>query len=302
MGLLTSGTCGPTCSTSSSSAALTHSLVNRLRRKTASGGTILFRLTWSEQATPSRRSISALLASAWTGGAAPMRRGWNGPYTVAPIPWLPGSFAILPVGLINLWRSAGFTSDNGNTLSGWPTPMAKEAGPDFAIQDRERSGSMMLPAIAAMTGWSTASARDWKDSEGDLTPRTMPNGQEKERVDQLPRQATLAGYPTPMAGTPAQNGNSGAGSTDSERKVEAMFGRDIAGSGVTTIPGLQPARLTEDGRLLTGSSAGMDRGGQLDPEHTRWLMRLPDGWESCAPTETASTLKRRRSSAGRSGK
>jgi hypothetical protein len=40
----------------------------------------------------------------------------------------------------------------------------------------------------------------------------------------LGRTAWLAGWPTPMAGTPAQNGNNPAGNTDSSRKTMALAG------------------------------------------------------------------------------
>ena len=63
-GLLTSGTYGPRFITSSESVRLESSLVNRLRVKTASLGSALFRLTWKQRHTPLGVSISALRASA----------------------------------------------------------------------------------------------------------------------------------------------------------------------------------------------------------------------------------------------
>ena len=43
------------------------------------------------------------------------------------------------------------------------------------------------------TGWVTPAARDWKDTPGMVAQRDG-----KDRVDQLPRQAYLAGWPTPQ--------------------------------------------------------------------------------------------------------
>lgn len=300
-----------------------------------------------------------------------MRSGWNGPYTVAPIPWSPGTFAILPVGLAKLLASADFMAATDNTLSAWPTsraedgesagmrhsrgradtltaaavhlasyptPRAAEAGPDYAIEDRPNSGGFSLQTTAQLTHWSTASARDWKDSEGMAKHRTNEDGTEgRARDDQLPRQAALASWPTTDGGVfnlatdPEANssrldemrerlGNgNGAGLTIQQAAHLASWattGAADATRGSPETPDQQrarganvgmslidqaalvgPARLTADGRLLIGYSAQMERGGQLDPEHSRLLMRLPDGWASCAPTETASTLNKRRRSA-----
>src|SRR5690554_2247504 len=54
-GLLTSGTYDPQPTISSASAALQSALASRLRARTALVGSILYKLTWKERATPSGR-------------------------------------------------------------------------------------------------------------------------------------------------------------------------------------------------------------------------------------------------------
>jgi len=73
-------------------------------------------------------------------------------------------------------------------VTGWNTPRATDGsngGPNQA------GGA--LSADAALAGWTTPSSRDWKDTPGMSTTGTNPDGSIRTRLDQLPRQAALAG-------------------------------------------------------------------------------------------------------------
>lgn len=224
-------TTGPHGLTLLRSATLTLSLANRLRAKTASHGSTLYRLIWKTRIMPSQVSISALRASV--------------PRTSA------------------------------SASSGWPTPTANSwKHPSNA----GREGGLNLQTAAVLSGWTTPSASDGTRGGTGITP-----GMSGSSLAQLVK---LAGWPTPTA-TDGKGGYQGGRVRNGKLSTDRL---DV------TAQLVEPMRLTVSGDLLTGSSAAMESGGQLNPELALWLMGLPDEWASCAPTVMPSLRRSRKRS------
>jgi len=305
-GLLTSGICGPRPSTSSpmQNDATYRFMESRLRAVVSCLGSTLYGLTWKQQATPSGRSFSLLRASVLR-SSGKGRSGWRQPSATDDkrgVMAKPDS------------KAGQHSLNTEASLSGWPAPRTVTGGAESAERKQElgrmESGGGDLQAVVLLAAWCAPSSRDWKDTEGMATldqvsrlsgwaiPRGTDAGHSTGNPDRafdkksrIEDQVFLAGWPAPMAGSPATEEYNEAGNTDSGRKTQAL---------VTEIKG--PARLTVSGLMLIGCDAGMNSGGQLSPEHSRWLMGIPSVWASCGVSAMQSLRKLPRSSSKRTAK
>jgi hypothetical protein len=109
--------------------------------------------------------------------------------------------------------------------------------------------------------WPTTMTRDWKD--GSYCPNVPINGL-------LGRTVWLKGWSSPTV-------------TDAKRGIKPPRPWD------TGIP------LTQQvGMIVTGSHAQTGNIGQLNPDHSRWLMGYPIEWDESAPMVMPSYRKSRR--------
>lgn len=267
---------------------LRNAMLAALTETTSQLASTLYTHTWKTRTTPDGNQIISLRASPrkgkaglspWEktpqasdgdGGVMEVRPGADGKYKLRDY----AALASWPTPQANNAERGGSEQRATNPersndlhdfalLASWPTPMA---GTPAQKGYNEAGNTDSSRKMVELTSWATPSSRDWKDTPGMAETGVNPDGTERTRLDQLPRQANLAAWPTPNAMEGGQTSRSG------ERKDEMLMG------GMVQTPPDGPARLTISGKMLIGSDAGMGNGGQLWPGLPRFLMGLPVAW------------------------
>jgi hypothetical protein len=241
------------------------SLQSALEANLNGPGSMIYQTVWKPHTTPLGRQIYRLRASARrTSDSEPslVRSGWPTPMAGTPAQ--------------NGNNEAGNNDSSRKTvaLSGWATPVGQQANgtPDAFLERKRKSmanGSQSMGVclsdlnmqVQAWAGWNTPRATDGS------------NGGPNQAGGALTPDAALSGWPTPMA---ADNRDRGSWD-DPAIQRRKRIGKSIE---LSMLVGCAhgAARITADGTMLTGCSAGMESGGQLNPAFSGWLMGFPEAW------------------------
>lgn len=167
-------------------------------------------------------------------------------------------------------------SDSSSARTDWPTPAVSLITNDVNMRSTDgRTKPNKLGWAAAMAAWPTPKARDHHtEGKGQFSPSLA-------KVSE-----SMAAWATPTANDYKGSGETVIRKDGKDRTFDRLDYSTEQGLKIT-----QPIRITASGQMLTGSDAGMESSGQLNPAHSRWLMGFPPEWDDCAVTAMQSFHK-----------
>ena len=267
-----SGLAAPLCCLANKSQArlCSESLQSALEANLSGPGSMIYQTVWKPHTTPLGRQIYRLRASARRTSDSEhslVRSGWPTPAANKHTKNNKDPQKLKEEGVQTALADATW-------LSGWATPVGQQANgtPDAFLERKRKSmanGSQSMGVclsdlnmqVQAWAGWNTPRATDGS------------NGGPNQAGGALTPDAALSGWPTPMA---ADNRDRGSWD-DPAIQRRKRIGKSIE---LSMLVGCAhgAARITADGTMLTGCSAGMESGGQLNPAFSGWLQGFPEAW------------------------